>query len=272
MNQVLANAICLAVIPARNVTSGKPFAADKYFLTVPGPNALAIHVIDGLGSSESAAEVGSLNDTNYDPSQSQNSGVIGAAVYRNSLKQSYVVASSAPRGASGASMTYGVPGASAARHVVYDAPEAGDGTSLVVAAVATDRCVVTITAGSGGGVPPDIRSCFRSTRLPMAARSRNRRALLLPHHRRAVALFLREDRAAVAPPVVLSDRHQEAALRAVMRRVERLGVRPVPPPMRPRCPSRSACAARLDLTIPSFLLIFCPFLVRVVRRKLRLAL
>jgi len=49
-------------------------------------------------------------------------------------------------------MTYGVPGAAAARHVVYDAPEAPDGSSAVVAAAQSGRCVVTITAGAGGGL------------------------------------------------------------------------------------------------------------------------
>ena len=47
-------------------------------------------------------------------------------------------------------MTYSVPGG-AARHVVYDAPEASDGTSAVSAAAQSGQCVVTITAGPGGG-------------------------------------------------------------------------------------------------------------------------
>ena len=40
---------------------------------------------------------------------------------------------------------------SPARHVVFDAPEASDGTSLVAAVADGDRCVLTITAGSGDG-------------------------------------------------------------------------------------------------------------------------
>ena len=75
------------------------FAVDEYSLSVPGTWAVAIHVIDGTGSSEAAAQVGSLNDDNFDPAPKQNAGVIGAAVYRGS-KQSYVVASSAQDGAS----------------------------------------------------------------------------------------------------------------------------------------------------------------------------
>jgi MYXO-CTERM domain-containing protein len=49
-------------------------------------------------------------------------------------------------------MSYGVPGGSPGRHVVFDAPEAGDGSSAVSASAAVGRCVVTITAGAGGGI------------------------------------------------------------------------------------------------------------------------
>jgi hypothetical protein len=86
-----------------------------------------------------------------DPGGAQNGGVVGAAVLRGS-HQSYVVASSAKDGVSGATMTYGVPGATAARHVVYDAPEATDGSSHVSATASGGRCVVAITAGTGGGL------------------------------------------------------------------------------------------------------------------------
>jgi hypothetical protein len=44
-----------------------------------------------------------------------------------------------------------VPGEPAARHIVFDAPEAGDGTSQVTAAVKAGRCAVTIAPGGGGG-------------------------------------------------------------------------------------------------------------------------
>jgi hypothetical protein len=126
------------------------FAVDEYSLKVPGPWAVAIHVIDGLASSDQPAEVGSLNDDNFDPAPKQNAGVIGAAVFRAS-KQSYVVASAAQDGVSPTNMTYGVPGGSAARHIVYDAPEASDGTSAVTVSAQSGRCVISITAGSGGG-------------------------------------------------------------------------------------------------------------------------
>jgi len=123
------------------------FAMDEYSLKVPGPWAVAVHVIDGLGEGEAAAEVGSLTDTAYDPAQA-NTDILGAAVYRD-MKQTYVVASSAEDGATGDSMTYGVPGASTARHIVFDAPEDADGKSLVSAHADGDRCVLTITAGNG---------------------------------------------------------------------------------------------------------------------------
>ncbi len=133
--------------PCGSCTNAR-FPVDDYTAKVPGPWATAIHVIDGLGSGEAAAEVGSLNDDNFDPAPKQNGGVIGAAVYRGS-KQSYVVASSAVDGQAGTTMTYGIPGGSASRHVVFDAPEDGNGESLVSAAASGGRCLVTITAGAG---------------------------------------------------------------------------------------------------------------------------
>jgi hypothetical protein len=127
------------------------FAVDEYSVKIPGSWAVALHVIDGLASGEALAQVGSLNDDTYDPPPKQNGGVLGAAVYRSS-KQSYVVASSAVDGAQGASMTYGVPGNSPGRHIVYDAPEAADGSSAVTASAAAGRCVVAIAAGAGSGI------------------------------------------------------------------------------------------------------------------------
>jgi hypothetical protein len=124
------------------------FIVDEYGIKIPGPYAVAIHVIDGLGAGEALALVDSMNDDNIDPAPKQNGGVIGAGVYRGS-KQTFVIASSAQDGAAGAMMTYGVPGGAAARHIVFDAPEDGDGKSMVATAVEGDRCVVTITAGAG---------------------------------------------------------------------------------------------------------------------------
>jgi len=124
------------------------FEVDDYAIDVPGPWAVAIHVIDGLGSGEEPAQVGSLNDDNYDPAPKQNDGVIGAGVYRGS-KQSFIVASSGVDGEVGATMSYGIPGGSASRHIVFDAPEDAEGRSNVSAAADADRCVVDISAGDG---------------------------------------------------------------------------------------------------------------------------
>jgi len=124
------------------------FPVDKYTVKVPGPSALAIHVIDGLAAGDPPAIVGSLNDDQYDPAPKQNVGVLGAAVFRAG-KQSYVVASSAADGASPTTMSYGVPGESASRHVVFDAPEAASGQSTVKAAAQGGRCVISISAGPG---------------------------------------------------------------------------------------------------------------------------
>lgn len=121
---------------------------DVYRVKVPGPWAVAIHVIDALAAGESDAVVGSLNDDTYDPAPKLNAGVIGAAVYRGT-KQSYVVASSAVDGVTSANMTYGVPGAGPSRHAVFDAPEDGSGESAVTATAQGGRCVVSITAGKG---------------------------------------------------------------------------------------------------------------------------
>src|SRR5262249_15599709 len=108
------------------------FAVDKYAVTVPGPWAVGIHVIDALATGEAVAAVGSLNDDNCDQAPNQNGAVLGAAIYRT-MKQSYVVAASTVDGVAANPMTYGVPGGSPARHIVYDAPEAADGTSAVTA-------------------------------------------------------------------------------------------------------------------------------------------
>ncbi|MGD0527948.1 MAG: hypothetical protein ABSE49_22635 [Polyangiaceae bacterium] len=125
------------------------FAVDEYTVSVPGTWAVAIHAIDGLGAGEAPATVDSMNDATIDPGK-QNGGVVGAAVFRSS-KQSYVVASSAQDGASPTTMTYAVPGASAGRHIVFDAPEATDDTSSVTATATNGACLVSITAGGGNG-------------------------------------------------------------------------------------------------------------------------
>jgi MYXO-CTERM domain-containing protein len=122
---------------------------DSYAVTIPGTWAVAVHVIDGLGASDAAPTVLSMTDPVVDPNK-ENTGVLGASVLRGAA-QSYVIASSATDGASPPTMTYGVPGATPSRHVVYDAPEATDGTSKVTASTQSARCEISITAGGGSG-------------------------------------------------------------------------------------------------------------------------
>lgn len=124
------------------------FPVDKLQVKVPGPWAVAVHAIDALAAGEDPASVASLDDDTIDPAPKQNAGVLGAAVFRGT-KQTYVVASSAVDGVSPATMTYGVPGDSASRHVVFDAPEDASGKSLVTTEAKEGRCLVTITAGAG---------------------------------------------------------------------------------------------------------------------------
>ena len=126
------------------------YPVDRYTLKVPGPWAVAVHVIDGLTKGEAPATVGSLNDDIVDPAPKQNSGVIGTSVFRAS-KQTFVVASSAMHGTSSSPMKYVVPGGSASRHIVFDAPEATDGTSTVTASASGTQCLISIVAGSGSG-------------------------------------------------------------------------------------------------------------------------
>jgi hypothetical protein len=125
-------------------------AVDIYALAVPGPQATAVHVIDALASGEAPATVDALDDAAIDPAHA-NGGVIGASVYRG-MRRSYVIASSAANGAAGSSLSYGVPGDAAARHIVFDAPEAADGTSQVTATATGGRCAISIVAGGGGGL------------------------------------------------------------------------------------------------------------------------
>jgi hypothetical protein len=123
------------------------FAVDLYQVKVPGPFATAVHVIDGLAAGEAPATVGSLTSAAYDPG-ARNAGIIGAGVSRAS-KQTFVVASSAQDGLAGATMTYGTPGGSAARHIVFDAPENAAGQSVVTTSVVGGQCMVTLAAGAG---------------------------------------------------------------------------------------------------------------------------
>jgi hypothetical protein len=119
----------------------------EYAWEVPGPDVLAVHVLDGLGQSESPADVAPMDAPPIDDGNGQNAGVIGASVYR-AQKQTFVVEPAAVPGPT-TSLSYGVPGANPSRHVVFDAPADAMGRTAVTATVAGDRCVVTLAPGEG---------------------------------------------------------------------------------------------------------------------------
>jgi hypothetical protein len=127
-------------------------AVGEYLWEVPGPDVLAIHVLDGLGGSEAAADVAPLDAAPIDDG-GQNAGVLGASVFR-AQKQTFVVEPAtlpAP-----ATLTYGVPGGNPSRHIVFDAPADGMSRTQVTATAQGGRCVVTLAAGQGVTGKPAI--------------------------------------------------------------------------------------------------------------------
>lgn len=123
------------------------FVAGEYDLRVPGPTSLAVHVISGLKKGEAETSAISVNDPSVDPAK--NPSIVGTVVQRGTVR-TMVVGSSAKDGAAGATLSYLAP-AGGARSVVYDAPEATDGSSTVVAAKEGNGCRVTITAAPAPG-------------------------------------------------------------------------------------------------------------------------
>jgi hypothetical protein len=119
------------------------FKVGEYSIQINGPEAKAVHVVDGTAVGEPVPASTSLET--LDPA---NGGVLGASVLRGAT-QTFVVASSARDGAAGATLGYTVPGDKASRHVVFDAPEDAQGQSKVDAHADQGKCVVTITAGGG---------------------------------------------------------------------------------------------------------------------------
>jgi hypothetical protein len=116
------------------------FNAGEYAVALPGPSALAVHVLDAVAAGESPADVAAVSDA----------ATIGAEVTRGGVR-SVVVGSSAKDGAAPASFVYEAHGDRAARHVVFDAPESASGKSVVTTRAQGDACVVTIRAGDGDG-------------------------------------------------------------------------------------------------------------------------
>jgi MYXO-CTERM domain-containing protein len=125
---------------AFGVCDAARFDAGEYSVALPGPSALAVHVLDGIGADETPAEALEIGDP----------AVVGASVTRGSAR-TFVVASSAKDGVAGASLAYKASGDRPARHVVFDAPEDASGKSHIVAKGDGGNCAITITAGGGDG-------------------------------------------------------------------------------------------------------------------------
>jgi hypothetical protein len=122
------------------VCTAARFDVGEYAVTLPGPQALAVHVFDALGSGEATAEA----IASADPA------VVGARVTRGSAR-SFVLAASAKDGIAGATLAYSAAGDMLARHVVFDAPEDTTGASKVTATAANGACAITVGAGTGAG-------------------------------------------------------------------------------------------------------------------------
>jgi hypothetical protein len=110
------------------------FAIDEYRTQIPGPEPIAIHVLDIGGTAVTARATGdAVHVVELAPSSRDPARV--------------VVVADAP----GDTMTYRVPrpGPAGSEHVVLDAPAAGDGTVGVTATAEPDGCAVTLTATGG---------------------------------------------------------------------------------------------------------------------------
>jgi MYXO-CTERM domain-containing protein len=130
--------------PTYGVCDAARVDVGEYSLRLPGPSSSAVHVLSGLAMGEAQPSILSINEASIDPAL--NPQVIGASVHRGTT-HTFVVASSAKDGASGASLSYVVPASGASHHVVFDAPEDSNGKSNVVAVGTGGLCTITITAG-----------------------------------------------------------------------------------------------------------------------------
>jgi hypothetical protein len=119
------------------------FAVGEYAVTLAGGEVRALHVLDGLAGGEKPAEVEPLGRAIPGTTKG---GFQGARVARAG-HVTFVVASAAARDTPADSLAYEVDGATAARHVVLDAPEDSDGRAAVTAKADGDgRCHVTVSS------------------------------------------------------------------------------------------------------------------------------
>jgi hypothetical protein len=126
----------------------------EYSYEVPGPDVLAIHVLDGLGAGEAAADVAPIDTAPIDADPPVNAGVVvGASVYRSQRHTFVLEPATLP---APPALAYSTPGANPTRHVVFDAPRDGTGRTAVSASASGGRCLVTLTAGQGVTGAPAI--------------------------------------------------------------------------------------------------------------------
>jgi hypothetical protein len=121
------------------------FPVSEYSIATRGAEVLAVHVLDGLAKGEAPARALRLDDPAVDAKPPQNAAVVGAAVSRGAA-WTYVVAAAATADEPPGALSYGVPGAASSRHVVFDAPEDGEGRAAVTASAAGGRCLVKLSS------------------------------------------------------------------------------------------------------------------------------
>jgi hypothetical protein len=126
---------------------------QEYVWEPGGPDVLAVHVLDALAKTDMPADVAPIDAAPIDTSPAQNTGVVGASVFR-SQKQTFVVEPAAIPAP--ATLTYGVPGTNPSRHVVFDAPADATGHTTVTATANGGRCELSLAAGPGVTAGPAI--------------------------------------------------------------------------------------------------------------------
>jgi hypothetical protein len=117
-------------------------AGQEYRIDVAGPEAVAIHVVDGHAANEPAPTATALSGAGYR----------GAAITRGGNTIA-VVATDKADGVAPASLTYSVPAGSGTTHVVVDAPAGAGGRSDVTGVLDGNNCKMTVVphAGTSGG-------------------------------------------------------------------------------------------------------------------------
>jgi hypothetical protein len=131
-----------STVPRGSCDLSRLDSGQEYRIDVAGPQAVAIHVIDGHAASEAAPTSTAVSGTGYR----------GAVVTRGGSSIA-VIATDKADGVAPASLTYSVPAGSGTTHVVVDAPAGNGGRSDVTGVLDGGNCKMTVTphAGTSGG-------------------------------------------------------------------------------------------------------------------------